>query len=104
MKATPATIGTIKRLGKPAAFILTQTPPRGARITEADKDCPGIFWPWLAPVRIVQRSAYQDAQGLGLGVTEYEPDGKAAVEIRELWSWITRKMEKVIHESEANVA
>jgi chromosome partitioning protein len=102
MKATPATIGTIKRLGKPAAFVLTQTPPRGARITEADKGLGMLAM--VAPVRIVQRSAYQDAQGLGLGVTEYEHDGKAAVEIRELWSWITRKMEKVIHESEANVA
>jgi chromosome partitioning protein len=58
----------------------------------------------VAPVRIVQRSAYQDAQGMGLGVTEYEPDGKAAADIKELWSWIVRKMEKVIHESQANIA
>jgi len=102
MKATPATVGTIKRLGKPAAFVLTQTPPRGSRIIEADKGL-GILG-MVAPVRIVQRSAYQDAQGMGLGVTEYEPDGKAAAEIKELWSWIVRKMEKVIHESQANVS
>jgi chromosome partitioning protein len=102
MKATPATVGTIKRLGKPAAFVLTQTPPRGSRIIEADKGL-GMLG-MVAPVRIVQRSAYQDAQGMGLGVTEYEPDGKAATEIKELWSWIVRKMEKVIHESQADVA
>jgi chromosome partitioning protein len=102
MKATPATVGTVKRLGKPAAFVLTQTPPRGSRITEADKGL-GMLG-MVAPVRIVQRSAYQDAQGMGLGVTEYEPDGKAAAEIKELWSWIVRKTEKVIHESQANVA
>ena len=30
----------------------------------------------VVPVRIVQRSAYQDAQGMGLGVTEYEPEGE----------------------------
>jgi chromosome partitioning protein len=102
MKATPATVGTVKRLGKPAAFVLTQTPPRGLRIVEADKGL-GMLG-MVAPVRIVQRSAYQDAQGMGLGVTEYEPDGKAAAEIKELWSWIVRKMEKVIHESQANIA
>jgi chromosome partitioning protein len=102
MKATPATVGTIKRLGKPAAFVLTQTPPRGSRIIEADKGL-GMLG-MVAPVRIVQRSAYQDAQGMGLGVTEYEPYGKAAAEIKELWSWIVRKMEKVINESQANVA
>jgi chromosome partitioning protein len=102
MKATPATVGTVKRLGKPAAFVLTQTPPRGSRIIEADKGL-GMLG-MVAPVRIVQRSAYQDAQGMGLGVTEYEPDGKAAADIKELWSWIVRKMEKVIHESQANIA
>jgi chromosome partitioning protein len=102
MKATPATVATIKRLGKPAAFVLTQTPARGSRIVEADRGL-GMLG-MVAPVRIVQRSAYQDAQGMGLGVTEYEPEGKAAAEIKELWTWITRKMEKVTHESEANVA
>lgn len=102
MKATPATVATIKRLGKPAAFVLTQTPPRGSRIAEADRGL-GMLG-MVAPVRIVQRSAYQDAQGMGLGVTEYEPEGKAALEIKELWNWVTRKLEKVIHESEADVA
>jgi chromosome partitioning protein len=102
MKATPATVATVKRLGKPAAFVLTQTPPRGSRIAEADRGL-GMLG-MVAPTKIVQRSAYQDAQGLGLGVTEYEPEGKAAAEIKELWNWITRKMEKVIHESEAHVA
>jgi chromosome partitioning protein len=102
MKATPATVATIKRLGKPAAFVLTQTPPRGVRIVEADKGLSMLGM--VSPVKIVQRSAYQDAQGMGLGVTEYDPEGKAAAEIKELWSWITRKMEKVSHESEANVA
>jgi chromosome partitioning protein len=41
---------------------------------------------------------------MGLGVTEYDPEGKAAAEIKELWNWIVRKMEKVSHESQANVA
>jgi chromosome partitioning protein len=102
MKATPATVATIKRLGKPAAFVLTQTPPRGSRIVEADKGLRMLGM--VAPVKIVQRNAYQDAQGMGLGVTEYDPEGKAAAEIRELWTWITRKMEKVIDESQAYVA
>lgn len=101
MKATPATVATIKRLGKPAAFVLTQTPPRGARIVEAEKGLSMLGM--VAPVRIVQRSAYQDAQGMGLGVTEYDPEGKAAAEMRELWDWIIRKMDKVGH-AEANVA
>jgi hypothetical protein len=56
----------------------------------------------VAPVRIVHRSAYQDAQGRGLGVTEYEPEGKAAEEVIALWKWVTRKLEKLNHEGKAN--
>jgi chromosome partitioning protein len=102
MKATPPTAATILRLSKPAAFVLTQTPPRGDRIREAEVGLGmlGI----VSPVRIVSRTAYQDAQGVGLGVTEFEPDGKAAQEIANLWKWVVRKMEKVGNEQEAHVA
>jgi chromosome partitioning protein len=48
----------------------------------------------VSPHHVVMRNAYQDAQGAGLGVTEFEPDGKAAYEIRDLWKWISRRLEK----------
>jgi chromosome partitioning protein len=102
MKATPPTIETINRLGKQAAFVLTQAPPRGVRVSEAEKGLKMLGM--VAPVRIVHRSAYQDAQGRGLGVTEYEPEGKAAEEVIALWKWVTRKLEKLNHEGKANGA
>jgi chromosome partitioning protein len=92
MKATPPTVATIKRLGKQAAFVLTQTAPRGGRLAEAEAGL-GMLG-MVSPIRIVQRHAYQDAQGRGQGVTEFEPEGKAAEDIRRLWQWIIRKMEK----------
>lgn len=94
MKATPATAATIRRLEKPAAFVLTQTPPRGFRIREAEVGL-AVLGP-VAPVGVVARNAFQDAHGRGLGITEYEPDGKAAQEIRELWAWLARKVEKLV--------
>jgi chromosome partitioning protein len=102
MKATPATISTIKRLGRPAAFVLTQTPPRGHRTREAELGLSILGA--SAPVSIVTRTAFQDAQGAGLGITEYEPEGKGAEEIKELWAWLERRLEKVAHEQKANVA
>lgn len=93
MKATPPTIETIRRLNKPAAFVLTQTPPRSYRNREAEHGLSVLGM--VCPVHIVLRNVYQDAQGAGLGVTEYEPDGKAAVEVRELWDWINKKIRKV---------
>ncbi len=94
MKATPATAATIRRLEKPAAFVLTQTPPRGFRIREAELGL-AVLGP-VAPVGVVARNAFQDAHGRGLGITEYEPEGKAAQEIRELWAWLARKVEKLV--------
>jgi chromosome partitioning protein len=102
LKAIPPTVATINRLCKPAVFVLTQSPARGERIREAEVGLAmlGI----VCPIRVVARTAYQDAQGAGLGVSEFDPDGKAAAEIAQLWNWIVRKMEKVAHEQKADVA
>ena len=102
MKATPTTVETIKRLGKAAAFVLTQTPPRSYRIKEAEQGL-GVLG-MVCPIHIVMRNAYQDAQGAGLGVTEFEPEGKAAAEIRALWEWIGNKVGKVRYAKETNLA
>lgn len=101
MKAQPSTVATVRRLAKPLAFVLTQTPPRGFRIREALTGL-SVLGP-VAPVGLVARSAFQDAHGAGLGITEYEPDGKAAEEIRELWRWLARKLEKLRHEPQADL-
>lgn len=102
MKAQPATVATIRRLGKPLAFVLSQTPPRGFRIREAQGGL-SVLGP-VAPVAVVARSVFQDAHGAGLGVIEYEPEGKAAEEIRQLWQWIVRRLEKISDESQAHLA
>jgi chromosome partitioning protein len=93
MKATPPTAAAIKRLNKAAAFVLTQTPVRGFRINEARTGL-GMLG-MVAPVPIVSRNTHQDAYGAGLGVTEFDPDGKAAEEIRQLWVWLESRLGKV---------
>lgn len=93
MKATPATIETVRRLERPAAFVLNQTPPRSYRIREAQNGLSVLGM--VSPVFVVSRNAFQDAQGAGLGVMEFEPDGKAAIEIEKLWDWLTTKARKL---------
>lgn len=90
LQATPATVATVKRLSKPFAFVLTQTPARSFRTSEAAAALAKLGD--VCPVHIVTRNAYQDAQGLGLGVSEFEPKGKAAEETKLLWKWIQRKI------------
>ena len=102
LKATPPTVATINRLSKQAVFVLTQAPPRGERLREAAVGLGmlGI----VCPVHIVARTAYQDAHGSGLGVVEFDPEGKAAAEIAQLWNWIVKKMEKMAYEQKTDVA
>ena len=36
-------------------------------------------------------------------MTEFEPNGKAAAEIRELWQWISTKLEKLTDGQQAHI-
>lgn len=87
--AAPATMDSAKKLGKSAAFVLSQTPPLGRRAQEAAAGL--AVSGTIAPVHVVARCAFADAFGWGLGVTEFEPRGKAAAEIRQLWQWIKKE-------------
>jgi len=93
IKALRPTIETVKRLNRPAAFVLTQTPPRSGRVEDAQSALSDVVS--VCPVPIVSRTAYYDAIGAGYGVTEYDAEGKAAEEIRDLWQWITKRARKV---------
>lgn len=92
VQAIPPTIESVKRLSKPAAIVLSQTPVRSFRITDAESALGQLIQ--VCPVNVVSRTAYQDAQAQGFGVTEYDVEGKAAEEIRALWQWIATKAKK----------
>jgi chromosome partitioning protein len=93
LQATMPTIETLMRLEMRDrfAFVLNQCPAgRSSRATEAANGL-GMFGV-LAEPPLTQRADHQDALAAGQGVTEYAPDGKAAEEIRALWTWADRKM------------
>ena len=90
IEAALPTLATVRKLGKPFAFILNHTPARSYRLSEAATALNAIGV--LALPYIVQRNDHQDALGAGLGVTEFGPDGKAAEEIRALWQWVWKKL------------
>lgn len=77
MRAQAPTVHTLLRLEKHGAFVLTRCPPRGSRTQEAERGLL-VFGLPVAPVAIGNRAAYPDAYSRSLGVTEYEPAGKAA--------------------------
>jgi chromosome partitioning protein len=85
------TVQSLIRLEKPFAFVLTQCPPRSSRVDETRAGLAALGL--IAEPPIVSRADHQDAMAAGLGVTEFNAEGAAANEIRQLWAWINNKLE-----------
>ncbi len=85
------TVQSLIRLEKPFAFVLSQCPPRSARVEETRAGLAALGL--IAEPPIVSRADHQDAMAAGLGVTEFNDAGAAAAEVRRLWEWIDAKLE-----------
>lgn len=94
IRATKATYEAAVRLQRPFVFVLNQCPPQPNN-PRADEAAAGLrMWGVMAEPLIMQRAAQQDAFASSMGVTEYEPEGKAADEIRQLWQCLKSDMEE----------
>ena len=74
-----------------AVFVLSACPFRAPEIAETRAALEGYDLS-VAPVEITDRRAFARAVASGRAVTEFEGDGKAAAEIRALWSWLKEQM------------
>jgi chromosome partitioning protein len=72
--------------------VLNQAPPKSYRVRDTAEGLKVLGM--LADVNIVLRNDHQDAIGTGQGVTELNPEGAAADEIRRLWNWINQRTTK----------
>ncbi len=92
--ASEITRASIKDKKKDHAFLLNQCPPaqQSARVDLGVQalQAMGVL---LTPL-VSARVDYQEAARLGLGVSELNPDGIAAQEMRELWSAVKRRLKK----------
>jgi len=89
LRAFKPTLAAIHRLSKEYAFVLNQTPPRSYRVRDTAEGLAVLGV--ISNVNVVMRNDHQDAIGVGQGVTEFNPSGPAAEEIRRLWAWIENK-------------
>jgi len=97
IEATAATLSVVRAWQKPFAYVLNQTPIRGAaRLAgaeaalgdEAALDAADI----IAKPFIIMRNDHQDALQAGLAVCEHAPAGKSAEEMRDLWQWVETRL------------
>jgi chromosome partitioning protein len=92
LNTTAATLEIIRLAGgKPTRAVLARVRAAGNRADETAA--------WLAgkgvevcPVTLGERVIFQDAYAMGLGVSEAEPNGKAAEEIQQLYKYASSLM------------
>ena len=96
---TAATFRAAYLAERKAALLLNQCPPTcpSLRTSEATKALTrfGV----LAAPTLCARMDFQDAIAIGLGVTEYSCEGKAALEIEALWGWIRAQLDSTQSET-----
>jgi chromosome partitioning protein len=95
LETLPAVRDLLRVAGdKPALVIVSNAPIQGSRHIQAKESIESMGFT-MCPVVVFHRAAFHDAPLSGLGVQEYEPDGKAAQEITELYKYIS----EIVHKS-----
>ncbi len=91
LRAIHSTIDLAKLAGKPASVVLNAVPPRGTLGDDADSAI-GVYDVPICPIRVVNRAVFIHSITEGLCALEYEPEGKGANEIRQLYKWACRQV------------
>jgi chromosome partitioning protein len=92
LRAIRPTVELVRRVGTPAVIVLNAVPAgkttAEASVVTAARVALSAYGLPVCPVAIGHRMALQHALNDGRTAVEYEPDGKAAQEIKRLWRWI----------------
>jgi chromosome partitioning protein len=91
--ALPAVVDMIEQSGKRYAFAVTQA-PAGRRIRAVEEAVPILARQGRVAGVLRFRTAFPTAAAAGQTATEFEPDGKAAAEIRDLWAFVSGELAK----------
>ena len=86
LRAIAASVDICQLAKTPAYAVINAAPHQGALAKEA-MDAIKSYGIEIAPVHLGQRMSYVHSLTAGKGVVEYEPNGKAAQEIKSLYTW-----------------
>lgn len=89
--AVGSAVDIVKAAGVRAVFVLSACPFRSPEIAETRTVLAEYGLP-VAPTEIIDRRAFARAVATGRSVTEFESDGKAAIEIRAFWMWLREEL------------
>jgi chromosome partitioning protein len=93
LRAISQSVDLARIAGKPAAIVLNAVPSRGTLAAEAVQaiESYGVN---AAPFTFGQRAAFVHCLTAGMTAQEFEPAGKAAAEVAELFRWMLQELEK----------
>lgn len=94
IEAARPTIRELGDRGKAFAFVLNQCPVGGRTARTANAVRALQLISPVADATLALRADHMDALACGLGVTEHDPRGKAAAEIRDLLDWVLARLRR----------
>ncbi|MDP4027015.1 ParA family protein [Methylobacterium sp. NEAU 140] len=98
LNAVGQTVKLVAATGRRAVFVLTLTPaprPEGEMsVVREAREALAVFKLPIAPVALTQRAVLQHSLNSGHAVTEFDPGGKAAAELRDLWAFLQEELDR----------
>ena len=92
LRAVGATVDLCERAGKPRVFVVNAATPKAKITSEAAVALSQHGT--VAPVTLHHRTDYAASMIDGRTVMEVDPNGRSAEEIRQLWTYISDRLEK----------
>jgi len=94
VETLPAFRDLLKVAGdKPALVVINNAPVQGTRHEDAHEVATGYGFT-VCPIVLFHRAAFYDCPTAGLGVQEYDPEGKAAYEVSQLYKFVIAHVHK----------
>lgn len=87
-----ASLDVAKRANVPVTLVLNGVPPRGPFVREARNALEAQYGDMPQLLAIGQRVAFMHAARAGMAVTEWEPRGKAAAELTQLFTSLAERL------------
>lgn len=91
LRAISSTIELAHIAGKSVAVILNSVPSRGSLAEEAANAVKG-YGVEVAPIQIGQRAAFTHSLTISQTAQEYDPTGKGADEVQQLYMWTCKQV------------
>lgn len=91
LRAISDSIDLVNLAKKTATVVLNAVPPRGSSASEAESAI-ATYGVAVAPIQVGQRAAFVHSLTAGQTAQEYEPSGRAAEEIQQLYKWMCKQV------------